>query len=421
MSIDRKSRGARRAFCSGVALAVALAAAGGARAEDAWSVKWNNGLRIESPDKGVELKIGGRVQLDALIERFDATAERDVRTSPAVSLLSDRTGVKFRRARIETEGTVYEDIFFKAQYDFAGGTSGFRDVYLGIQNLPGNSKVRVGHVKEPFSLEELTSSLYLTFLERSLVNTFAPARNTGILANGNLLEDALSWQVGGFREVGDFGDDFDNNPGWNVTLRGSFVPWAEEKDSRMVHLGAAYSHKFTDRDEPLRLRARPGVGDGDRFVDTGNFPGDGVDLFGVEGALVLGPFSVQSEYVHALVDRPAFTSGDVGYWGTYAEVSYFLTGEHRVYKREMGTFDRVKPKKNFSLKNGDCGAWQLAFRYDTIDLSEKDLRGGELYDLTAALNWYLTPNTRVMANYIHGHRQGDGNVDAGGLRFQIDF
>jgi phosphate-selective porin OprO/OprP len=401
----------------GMGLAVWLGAAGAAPAEEAqdeWSVKWSNGLKIDSPDKAVQIKIGGRVQLDALVERFDDTAERDVP-------VNDRTGVKFRRARIETEGTVYEDIFFKAQYDFAGGSAGFRDVYLGIQNLPWDMKVRVGHVKEPFSLEELTSSLYITFLERSLVNTFAPARNTGILANGNAFEEAVSWQVGGFREVGDFGDDFDGNSTWNVTTRGTFVPWAEEKDSRLVHLGAAYSHKFTDHDEPLRLRARPGIGDGDRFVDTGNFPGNSIDLFGVEGALVLGPFSLQSEYVHALVDRPDSTPGDVDYWGTYVEASWFLTGEHRVYKREMGTFDRVKPKENFSLKNGDCGAWQLAFRWDTIDLSQKDLQGGQLYDLTTAVNWYLTPNTRVMANYVYGHRSGDGSVNSGGLRFQIDF
>jgi phosphate-selective porin OprO/OprP len=415
MGIDRKGCGARLSgLAGGVAIAVALAAPGGARAEDEWSIKWSNGLKIESADKSVEVKIGGIVQLDMLLERFDQTAERDV---PSVH---DRTGVKFRRARIVTEGTVYEDIFFKAQYDFAGGTA-FKDVYLGIQNLPYGSKVRVGHMKEPFSLEQLTSSAYITFLERSLADNLVPARNTGILANGNLFEDATSWQVGGFRETNDNGDDFDNNVAWNVTLRGTFVPWAEEKDTRLLHLGAAYSHKFTDRDEPLRFRARPGIGDGDRFVDTGNLPADSVDLFGVEGALVLGPFSLQSEYVHSLVDRPPYTPGDVGNWGTYAEASYFLTGENRSYKREMGTFDRVKPKENFNIRKGTWGAWQVAFRYDVVDLSEKDVQGGQLQDLTTALNWYLTPNARVMANYVHGHRSGDGNVDSGGLRFQIDY
>ena len=38
----------------------------------------------------------------------------------------------------------------KAQYDFAGGTTKFKDVYLGLTDIPYLGKIRVGHMKEPF-------------------------------------------------------------------------------------------------------------------------------------------------------------------------------------------------------------------------------------------------------------------------------
>ena len=68
---------------------------------------------------------------------------------------------------------------FKAQYDFAGGDVDFKDVWIGLdgQDCLGCMfpDITVGHFKEYFSQEELTSSKYITFLERSLpVSTFAP-------------------------------------------------------------------------------------------------------------------------------------------------------------------------------------------------------------------------------------------------------
>ncbi|RMF25515.1 MAG: porin, partial [Deltaproteobacteria bacterium] len=155
-------------------------------------------------------------------------------------------------------------------------------------------------------------------------------------------------------------------------------------------------------------------------VDTGSIAADAVDLFGAEAAVVLGSASLQGEYMHAAVDASSGSSPDFA--GYYVQASYFLTGERRPYKRSHGAFGRVKPRRNFLGKEGrGPGAVELAVRYSSLDLSDAAVAGGELDDVTAGVNWYLNPNTRVMANYVHADLDAAGEADVFQMRFQIDF
>jgi phosphate-selective porin OprO/OprP len=428
--MENSHRWAHRGQLATILCSVASAAVLGgtsARAADAdeLTLKWKDGLRIESADGKIQAKIGGRIQIDALAGNFSDHAENELG-------LDDGSGVIFRRARINLEAS-FSDYFVKAEYDFAGGNgdANFRDTYIGMRNLPWKSVVQVGHFKEPFSLEQVTSDNYTTFLERSLADNFAPARNLGLMWMGAPCDGRMTFATGGFREVDDFGDDYDDNDTWNLTSRLTGLPVANDDGSRLVHLGVSYSHKFTDEDEPYRVRARPGVQVSDRLFDTrdaldGDFETENIDLFNAEGALVFGPASLQAEWTHALIDGDAGThssgassNGDL--WGTYVEASVFVSpGDRRAYKREAGAFDRVKPVKPFSLSGG-TGALQLAGRFDFIDLQDFPYQGGRGWTAGPAINWYPTSNLRVTANYVHGEREGDGNFNGGGMRFQIDY
>lgn len=372
-----------------------------------YRVFWKDGINFATQDGKFKVKAGGRIQNDWLWISEDNGIK--------ASIGEQEDGVEFRRARLYFSGLIYDNVEFKSQFDFAGGDVAFKDVYLGLTDLPFG-KIRAGHFKEPFSLEELTSSKYTTFLERALPNAFAPSRNTGVMLHGTALaasDPRMTWAVGAFRDTDD--GDIRNSGGYNFTGRLTWLPWYDNDGASLVHLGAAYSHR-SPNDKTARFRSRPEAHLTDRFVDTGSFTSDRVDLVGLEAAWVSGPLSLQGEYVYANADIASSAS----FSGYYAQASYFLTGEHRRYKPSEGAFSRVKPKKNYSFGSG-LGAWEVAVRYSSLDLNDSGITGGTLNDVTAGLNWYLNPNMKVMWNYVHADAGSVGTADMAMMRFQIDF
>ena len=100
-----------------------------------------------------EVKFGGRIMYDMAAwgaEEFNYT------------------GTEFRRVRLYSSGEMYGAVKYKLQLDFSEGKISFKDVWIELNKLPLNGNIRVGHFKEPLRLEALTSSKYITFMERGL-------------------------------------------------------------------------------------------------------------------------------------------------------------------------------------------------------------------------------------------------------------
>ena len=379
-------------------------------------VVWKDGLRIKTDDKKVELKMGGRIMADT------AWMTENAGLNERFGELEDNA--EFRRARLYMSGTFLDHYIFKAQYDFAGGDANFKDVYLGYKGIPYLGTVKIGHFKEAFSLDELTSSKYITFMERALPNAFVPGRNIGIALNNSLLGSSkaprMTWALGLFRNADDFGDASSNE--WNVTGRVTALPWYKDNGRELLHLGAAYSYRAPH--ETLQYRERPESHMAPRFVDTGSFPVNDENLLGIESALVYGPFHAEGELIQSFANR---TNGVNNFYGGYIQGGFFLTGEYRPYKNTEGVFTRVKPKNNFNivkLLDGEyrsIGVLELAARWSGINLANHDINGGIMNDTTIGLNWYLNPNMRMMTNYIHSNRNGVGDADILQMRYQVDF
>ncbi|HVS02903.1 MAG TPA: porin, partial [Thermoanaerobaculia bacterium] len=343
-----------------VAAVAVTAATPAAQAQDDWDVTWSNGFKVENKEKGFALKFGGRLMADYTFADADET----------LGALED--GFELRRARLFFSGTVYERIEFKAQYDFAGGAAAAKDLYVGLLFDPAT--LRFGHYKEYFSLEELTSSKYITFLERSLpVEAFAPSRNSGVGVHGATGE-TLNWGVGAFYDADDFGESVSEDD-YNVTGRIGWRPIYQDDGDTLLHLG--FGASLRERGGSMRFRARPEAHLAPRFVDTGNFAGDGATVLGGEVAGVFGPFWFASEYMQAATDAP--TVGDPTFGGYYVQAGWFLTGESRAFDAAEGAFARNKPAANFG-KGG--GAWEIALRYSHLDLTDAGVRGGEQDDFT---------------------------------------
>ena len=368
---------------------------------------WKDGVRLETPDKRVSLKIGGRIQADWMWISEDQSV-RDA--------IGDQTsGSEFRRTRLYMSGDLFENLSFKSQFDFAGGSTALKDVFVALKGIPGFGNVKVGHYKEPFSLEELTSSNYMTFVERSLPNAFSSSRNTGMTVYNTQLGQRLTWAAGVFRDTDNGGTSLNDGVGGTFRLTG--VPALSKQKDRLVHMGVSYSVRRPSN-SVLRWRQRPELHLTDRYLDTASFSADRVQILALEGAVVSGPFSVQSEYVYSAARSQI--AGDPVFGGFYVYASVFLTGEQRNYKASAASFDRVRPRKNFAPGEGS-GAWEMALRYSTLDLTDRAIQGGRLTNLTAAVNWYLNPVARIMFNYVFGDLYEVGGTHAVVTRLQLNF
>ncbi len=373
---------------------------------------WDQGIRIERNDKRFRMKIGGRFQYDVAYITGDSIMKE---------LFSDGFDYEIRRAWLDVSGVIRNDVIFKVQIDLAGNSSGdnsrnqyLRENYLGW-TVPGTlNGIRVGVSKEPFAMDESTSNLTTLFMERATPMVFAPSYNLGILVNGQPFERRVSWSVGAFRYIGDGG----GSTRLDLTGRIVALPFVNDEEDRLLHVGLSYSHQFRN-DFDLRYRRRPECHLCDRYVDTKEFAVDGVDLLGFELAGKWGPLYFQSEYVSSLTNRSGADNASL--WGAYAQVGYFLTGESRSYRRRTGVFGRVRPRTYFDWSAKTWGAFEVGARFSSVDLDDEDIRGGILNDLTLGINWYPRAHLRLMLNYVRAHKNGTGTSDIWEARFQIDY
>jgi len=193
-------------------------------------VYWKEGVNLATLDGDFKLKIGGRLQTDW----FFSSEDRDIKSNVG----EQEDGVEFRRARIYFSGLIYGNVEYKLQLDFAGDDADFKDAYLGLTDFPLGT-LRMGHFKEPFSLDELTSSKYITFMERALPNAFAPGRNTGFMLHNVASDERMTTAIGVFRDTDDNGENVDDG-GYNITSRVTALPIYENKGAQLLQLGAAW-------------------------------------------------------------------------------------------------------------------------------------------------------------------------------------
>lgn len=369
----------------GVLAALGLVAAASSHAVE---VKTGDGIKFASDDGAFEFDIDGRIQVDLQL------ADEDEIEYP--------TQTEFRRARLAVEGKVYSDYGYKLQYDVADDDLSLKDAYITYQGLEYGD-IFIGQFKQPFSLEELTSSKYITFTERSLpVGSVATSRRIGLGWFSG--DDHWSAAVSGYGQ--EAGNEQEGDEGFGVGVRGTFAPIAEK--DRVIHLGAAVNWEEAEdtdlglEDEGFRFRARPDVHLGPRAFDTGLLPASSATKYGAEFATVFGPFSFQAEYIGVDTDLnddaeedfedrfDDLESGDVEGW--YAFASWFLTGESRPYDASSGVFKGVQPIN-------DYGAFELAVRYDTVEQPDADVTN-EVEAITLAANWYVNKYVRIWADYI---------------------
>ena len=280
-------------------------------------------------------------------------------------------------------------------------------------------KLRVGWMGEPFSLERQTSAYNIGFLERSLpVQTIAPGSNIGVMVHDSGPEGRFTWAAGIF-SVGQHNDNNASTSLLSLTGRATYRPLYLNEGRNLIHVGLSLSSRSPSGGD-TRYRSRPEARFVDYLIDTGPIEASHITLVGVEFAAVRGPLWMAAEYVHS--DVSAQLAGDPTFRGTYAKVGWFLTGESKRYRANSGIFARQRPLKKYKkgnpFKKKSGGAWELVGRLSRVDLTNGLVEGGELTDISAALNWYINATTRVELNYVYASPKNQGAANILLLRLQ---
>lgn len=457
---------------------------------------------VESADKAFRVHVGGRTQLDAIVYNAGQAIQYG---NNGVGRVDD--SLDFRRGRLTVDGTLWDVFDFWAEYEFFnadtlaqfvtlnqtkqnGVVTDVAPVRVGrVLNAPGPTdlwaqfrnpylNVRIGNLKPAISFEHNTSSRFLNFLERSYAfdafvggpdNGFSP----GMLVYRNFCDDRIhfSSSLNKFNQTV-YGFNTGDHE-LSLCVRAGGFPIYQDDGARALWLGCGVRHNDPDflvtsnrqfvgqTDGQVRLRARTLLRNGNFELQTpllDIFPfGSSQDLIVPELAFVCGPWTVQSEYYGSwLHDARALPNDPRGVTqftqSAYVEVLYFLTGEHRVFNRQIPGFARVVPHENVWLQkcgNIGRGAWQIGARYSWIDLADHGVLGGNntignAQSVTVGLNWFLNPNMKLQWNYTYEQRYNvnfvgpvngvapptigllpnlpsNGELHGAGMRMAIDF
>ncbi len=361
---------------------------------------WKGAPNWLDKDTGWSFKLRGRFMYD--------TAFID---SPFATVPNKNLGFnsRIRRLRLGVEGTLPGDFGYKFEADFANSTVGFGDVIMTYAPKGKPWSLTIGNHETMDGLEQISSSRFVSFIERAQMNdAFTNTRRLGLSLGLVDSSNVFRFNAGLFT-AHTIDASFDDD-GYIAAARATYSPQAL---GGQLHLGANYQYRHfksnntvggTAASQPSgapstnqlgRYRARPFLQTtGERFVDTGSFAAKGDQIIGGELAGIFGPLHVAGELQYTKVNAYSagsfdpgidafgttgtvvFPNGDPSFISYYAEVGYFLTGESRGYKN--GLWDRTKVLNPFD--KGGWGAIQINARYDYLDLDSSKLKSAFTYN-----------------------------------------
>ena len=372
---------------------------------------WNGIISFQSKDKGYRMWLDNRVYVDGAYY-FDKNTYNPI-----------GNGVTIRRARFAVKATIDYHWYGEIDLDFAYSKLEMKDMIVGYDfgkrdDIFSNIRIKAGNFKEGFSMEETTTSRYVTFIERSFMSKMTPSRHLGLqltkfgkLGINYLFIGGVHFQdVGGAEEV--LVSQARNkkagmDEGYSLTGRLVLMPILN--NDMVLHLGVAGSYRtpktswITPTGYRVSSRAMTSI-NRKKYLDTDVITNaDHVTLTGLEFAFAWHKFMVQGEYTINNIfgtDVNDVKGIDKAHLeGAYAQIGWILFGGNYQYNRAEGEFTQI----NTGVEKRKFGALELAARYDYISLNDFDAKvyGGGGNGYTIGLNYYATHNVSFKLNYSY--------------------
>ena len=372
-----------------------------------------NGIGLKSKDGNNTVQFTGRLHMDYRQYSPDYGSGQ---TTDAYQNTAEA-----RRARFGVRGQFAKDFKYQLLANF-GASDGFSSTSSTADemwvNYAANPEMQFqfGLFKMPFSLEQMTSSNNLDFMERSLIgqndSELIPAKETGFMLHG-IPKPGLTYAIAASRGKGNKSAEFD---GFDYIGRVT-TNIAELTGSKAytAHLGAAYSTG------EIKSGVTPASGRTESRMQSGWFTGSALSgatvrtRQGLEAAFAYNGLKLQSEYFNFKYDPTTGSNQEIK--GYYVQAVYNLTGESHSYKD--GAFGWIKP--NNPVDKGGRGAWQVGVRMSEFDASDVSVVTGKTNRATAmtyGITWFATDNLRFMLNYVD--TKFDALVGSSGSRVNGD-
>ena len=314
---------------------------------------------------------------------------------------------ELRRARLGVKGKFAKDF----NYEIIGNLPGTATVDVAYVDYAkfSQGKLRLGKFKQPFNLEEQTSSNNIDFMERSYVNALAPAKKIGAMFFGEPV-NGVTYAVSAY-QMNDTEQDSKND---KMSFAGrTTINFGElfENKTMVAHVGLAgfdAEYNVTPQTSSgsggsatnasiLAFRT-PGRGLSNIFaaqisgatVSTGgqSFNSNSTSqvkssVVGLEGAFAVNNIKVQGEYARGgYQGQGAHTTGnrgealDMNVDVFYGELMYLATGEKYADAYKGGAFGSIKPINNFDLDKNTWGAWEFGLRAEKFTVDDMSWSDG---------------------------------------------
>jgi phosphate-selective porin OprO and OprP len=371
------------------------------------------GFLLTSPDGDFVLKIRGYIQSDGRFFLQDQPSAIDTFT--------------LRRVRPVFEGVIYKIFAFKLMPDFGGGQTVIQDAYMDAMFHPAFN-VRFGKEKGPVGMERLQSARDIVFVERSLATNLVPNRDIGIHVYGNLAGDKVTYDAAVQNGVVDGGsNDADSGSSKDAVARIVFRPIK----GLTVGIGGSTGQpegtllvpqlpNYKTSGQQTFFKYRLGL-----TLDTTTIADGDRTRYSPQATYYHGPVGILAEYVVSSQKvRFGLNSTDIRNKAWNITVQGALTGEPE-------GFTGLSPKNPFDVSAGHWGAFEVAARYDELDIDNDAFpifadplsSATKAKNWTVGLNWYFNKNFKWVFNYDQTDFEG-GNLPTEKLfltRFQVAF
>jgi phosphate-selective porin OprO/OprP len=361
---------------------------------------------LESANARNSIQLTGRMHLDYRDVDNDSGLSRNAAGDYDKDGATGASQYELRRARLGVKGKFAK--YFN--YEVVGNLPGTATIDVAFLDFAkyDQMQLRVGKFKQPFGLEQLTSSNNIDFLERSFVDQTAPGKKIGAMLFGEP-KPGLTY-AGSAYQMNDSENDAKTED-MSFAGRGTlnFAELMGNKDA-IYHVGlSGYDNSWSVRPTvsssstggtttsgTLLSYRTPGRGLSNIF--RGQIRGDDVYVsgrtatgisdataemdskaFGLEGIVALNSFKLQGEYTrgdYRANYQDTTSSMKLDNKAYYGEVLWLLTGEKYSGAYKKGTFSSIKPLKEFDLDNwSGLGAWEMGLRYEAYDVTDGNMSG----------------------------------------------